>query len=80
MTKFFDCSKLKEFADDDSKFDGIGRKFLRLVVNTVGKGEIFPTVFSKDMYYRNVKTRACLGKVLRDFEITQFIQGHENTG
>ena len=39
--------------------------------NTVGKEEIaryeqfllFPqTVFSKDLYYRYVKTRACLGK------------------
>ena len=23
----------------------------------------FPTVFSKDVYYRHVKARACLGKV-----------------
>ena len=38
--------------------------------NTVGKGEIvrneqfllFPTVFSKDLFCRQVKTRACLGK------------------
>ena len=40
------------------------------VENTAGKGEIarlraispFPTVFSKDLYCRHVKTRACLGK------------------
>ena len=24
----------------------------------------FPTVFSKDLYYRHVKTRACLGEVV----------------
>ena len=38
--------------------------------NTVGNGEIarlraispFPTVFSKDLHSRKVKTRACLGK------------------
>ena len=38
--------------------------------NTVGKGEIalyeqfliFPTVFSKDLYSRHIKTRDCLGK------------------
>ena len=37
--------------------------------NTVGKGEIARyeqflvfTVFSKDLYYRHVKTGACLGK------------------
>ena len=36
----------------------------------MGKGEIalyeqfllFPTVFSKDLYRRHVRTRACLGK------------------
>ena len=47
-----------------------GRKLSIWVENTVGKGEIcllrtispFPTVFSKDFYYRHVKTRACLGK------------------
>ena len=38
------------------------------VENTVGKGEIaryvspFPTVFSKGLNCRHVKTRACLGK------------------
>ena len=53
-----------EFADDNFKFDENGRKFSYRVENTVGKGEIspFPTVFSKDLYWRHVKTRACLGK------------------
>ena len=59
-------SKLKEFADDNFKMDENGRKFSKRVENTVGKGEIaispFPTVFSKDLYCRHVKTRACLGK------------------
>ena len=35
-----DSSKLKEFADDNFKFDENGRKFLKRVENTVGKGEI----------------------------------------
>ena len=43
---------------------------LKIVENTVGKVEIcslqaispFPTVFSKDLYCRHVKTRNCLGK------------------
>ena len=38
--KILDSSKLKEFADDDFKFDEIGRKFSKLVENTVEKGEI----------------------------------------
>ena len=47
--------------------------FIGLVENIVGKGEnagyqqlraisSFPTVFSKDLYSRHVKNRACLGK------------------
>ena len=36
----FRLSKLKEFADDNFKFDENGRKLSKLVENTVGKGEI----------------------------------------
>ena len=57
--KIIDSSKLKEFAEDNFKFDEKGRKFLKRVENTVGKGENcslreispIPTVFSKDVYY-----------------------------
>ena len=50
-----DSSKLKEFADDNFKFDQNGSKFSKLVENTVGKGEIarneqfllFPPCFQK---------------------------------
>ena len=35
-----DSSKLKEFADDNFKFDENGRNFSKWVENTVGKGEI----------------------------------------
>ena len=34
------CSKLKEFADDNFKFDENGRKSFKQIENTVGKGEI----------------------------------------
>ena len=55
--KILDWSKLKQFADDNFKFDENSRKFLKRVENTVGKGEIarykqffpFPTVFSKGL-------------------------------
>ena len=48
-------SKLKEFADDNLKFDENDRKFSEWVKNTVGKGEIaryeqfllFPKCFQK---------------------------------
>ena len=38
--------------------------FSERVENAVGKAEIapFPTVFSKDLYNRHVKTSVCMGK------------------
>ena len=62
--QILDSSKLKEFADDNFKFVENSRKLSQQIENTVGKGEIarFPTVFSKDLYCRHVKTRACLGQ------------------
>ena len=53
--KFLDFSKLKEFADDNFKFDENGRKLSKWVENTGGKGEIarykqfllFPQCFQK---------------------------------
>ena len=52
------------------KFNENGGQFFKWIENIVGKGENcslraispFPTVFSKDLYCRHVKTRACLGK------------------
>ena len=53
--QILDSSKLKEFADDNFKFDENGRKLSKWVENTVGKGEIaryeqfllFPQCFQK---------------------------------
>ena len=38
--QILDSSKLKKFADDNSKFDKNGRKFSKSIQNTVEKGEI----------------------------------------
>ena len=40
MTIFLDSSKLKEFADDNFKFNENGRTFSKRVENTVGKEEM----------------------------------------
>ena len=53
--QILDSSKLKEFADDNFKFDENGRKLSKWVENTVGEGEIacykqfllFPQCFQK---------------------------------
>ena len=62
FSKFFnslpDSSKLKEFADDNFKFDENGRKLSKWLENTVGKGEIahyeqfllFPQCFQKPRF------------------------------
>ena len=67
--QILDSSKLKEFAGNNYKFDENGRRFLKWVENTVGKGEIdcydqflLFSVFSKDLNYRHVKATAWLGK------------------
>ena len=66
--KFLESSKLKEFADNNLKFDENGRKLSKWVENTVGKGKIarykqfllFP-VFSKGLFPRGVKRCHCAG-------------------
>ena len=53
--QILDSSKLKEFADDNFKFDGNGNNLSKRVENIVGKGEIaryeqfllFPQCFQK---------------------------------
>ena len=68
--KILDSSKLKDFADDNFKFDENGILFFQMVRKHCGKKRNsslraispFPTVISEDLYSRHVKTRACLGK------------------
>ena len=55
MRQIVDSPKLKEFTDDNFKFDEKGRKYFKWVENTVEKGEIaryehfrlFPQCFLK---------------------------------
>ena len=71
QTTNLDSSKLKEFADDNFKFDENG-KVIQTGRKQCGKRRNcslraispFPAVFSKDLYCRHVKTRPCLGKGL----------------
>ena len=60
-------SKLKEFADDNFKFDKNGRKLSKQVENTVGKGEIalrsnfsfYHSVFKRLVSQRRQKVSLC---------------------
>ena len=68
-----DSSKLKEFADDNFKFDENGRKLSKQVENTVGKGEIaryeqfhlFP-VFAKGSFPRGRQKVSLCGNGLNN--------------
>ena len=70
--KFLDSFTLKEFADNNFKFDKIESKFSKRVENTVGKGEIahyeqfllFPSVF-KRLVLQTRKKQGLFGKGLR---------------
>ena len=66
-----DSSKLKEFADDNFKFDENGTKLLKRVENTGGKGEIacyeqfllFPQCFQR-LILQTRKNQGLFGKGL----------------
>ena len=70
VTRFFfsittqqilDSSKLKDFADNNFKFDKNGTKLSKQVENTVGKAiSPFPTVFSKSLFPRGLKRCHCV--------------------
>ena len=78
--QILDSSKLKEFADDNFRFDENGGKFSERVEKTVGKGEIavgkgeigrykqffsfFSTEFSRDFSCRHIKKRGLFGEGL----------------
>ena len=66
--QILDSSKLKEFADDNFKFDENGRKLSRGVGNTGKRRSCslrtispFPPVFSKGLFPRGVKRCHCVG-------------------
>ena len=64
--QIFDASKLKYFADDNSKFDENYKTFSKWVESSAGKGEIspFPTEFSKHLSCMTRKNQGLFGKEL----------------
>ena len=78
-------SKLNEFADNNFECDENGRGSSKRV-NSVGKRRncslrrisFFPAVFSKDLYCRHVRTRACLRK--GSFKLNKLLHMKRRTG
>ena len=90
--QILDSSKLKEFADDNSKFDENGRKLSKQVENTVWKGEIahyeqfllFPQCFQKTCS-ATCKNHGLFGKGLSNVEVCAYLReffllSHTNKG
>ena len=76
QTKISDPSKLKEFADDNFKFDENGRKFSKRVENTVVKVGIAHFCFSHCAFKRLVmqthKNQDLFGKGLTFYQTANF--------
>ena len=78
--QILDSSKLKEFADNNFRFDENGRKFFIWVENAAGKGEIarferfplFPSSFHKICTPDMLKTRAVIKCDLTLSQTTNF--------
>ena len=76
-----DSSKLKEFSDDNFKFDENGRKFSKSVENTVGKGKIacyeqiliFPQCFQKTVSADKLKPGLVWERVKQGKMVTIFM-------
>ena len=62
--QILDSSKLKEFADNNFKFAKNGRKFLRRVENTVGKGEM--ACYEKYLEFGQVQIFSCSTELKND--------------
>ena len=59
--QILDSSKLKQFADDNFKFDENGRKLSKKVENTVGKGEI--ARYEQFLLFPQCLQKACFQEV-----------------
>ena len=55
--QILDCAKLKEFADDNFKFNENGRKLSKWIENTAGKGEI--AHYKQFLLFRQCFQRSC---------------------
>ena len=76
--QILDSPKLKEFADDNFKFDENGRKFSKQVENTVGKGEIaryeqFPPSVLKRLVLQTCKNQGLFGNGLTIYQNDKFL-------
>ena len=70
--QILDASKLKEFADDNFKFDENGRKLSKWVENTVGKGEI--AGYEQFLLFPQCFQKACFPEASKDVIVWKWVK------
>ena len=74
--QILDSSKLKEFADDNFKFDGNGTKLSKEVENTVEKGEI--ARYEQYLLFPQCFQKACFPGVSKGVIVWEWVKAHLN--
>ena len=69
--QILDSSKLKEFADDDFRFDENGRKLSKQVENTVGKGEI--ACYEQFLLFAQCFQKACFPEASKGVIVREWV-------
>ena len=70
--QILDSSKLKEFADDNFKFDENGRKISKWIENTVGKGEI--ARYEQFLLFPQCFQKACFSGVSKRVNVLEWVK------
>ena len=70
--KFLNSSKLKEFADDNFKFDENDRKLSKRVEKTVGKGEI--ARYEQFILFPQCFQKACFPEASKDVIVWEWVK------
>ena len=73
QTTILDSSKLKEFAEDNFKFDENGRKLSKQVENTVGKGEI--ARYKQFLLFPQCFQTACFPEISKGVIVWEWVKG-----
>ena len=71
-----DSSKLKDFADDNFRFDENGRKLSKTLENTVGKGEI--ARYEQFLFFPQCFQKACFPGASKGVIVCEWVYRGEN--
>ena len=69
-----DSSELKEFADENFKFDENGRRLSKQVENNVGKGEI--ARYEQFLLFPQCFQKACLPEASKGVIVWEWVKKH----